>query len=168
MTSGVNPPPRNPHVQIGSHEIGPGRPVFFVGEIGVNHNGSLETTKKLIDVAVDAGCNSVKFQKRTIDIVYTPQELAAPRKSVFGDTNGMLKYGLEFSFEDYVGLSIYCRRKKILWWASPWDVDSVDFLEQVYPAAYKIASPMLTNCEFLERVKETKKPSSRNSYRRWE
>jgi len=87
LNGGTNPQRLNPLVRIGSHEIGVGKPVFFVGEIGINHQGSLETAKKLIEVAVEAGCQAVKFQKRTIDKVYTPEELATPRKSVFGGTN---------------------------------------------------------------------------------
>ena len=80
-------------VTIGGKTIGEGEPTFIIAEIGINHNGSLENAQKLIDVAVDAGCDAVKFQKRTIDVVYTPEELVRPRESVFGNTNGDLIYG---------------------------------------------------------------------------
>jgi len=155
---GFNPPPRNPYVQINHLEIGQGKPVFFVGEIGINHNGNYETALKLIDVAVEAGCQAIKLQKRTVERVYTQEELDAPRQSVFGNTNRALKEGLEFDFEQYVNLSLYCRRKKICWWASPWDLDSVDFLEQVYPNAYKIPSALLTDGELLEHIQKQGRP----------
>ena len=104
-------------VTIGEKSIGEGEPVFITAEIGINHNGSLENAKKLIDVAAEAGCDAVKFQKRTIEVVYTPEELARPRESVFGNTNGDLKRGLEFGAKEYAEIDQYCREKGILWFA---------------------------------------------------
>ena len=95
-------------VTIGNKIVGDGEAVFITAEIGINHNGSLETAKKLIDVAVEAGCDAVKFQKRTIEVVYTPEDLARPRESVFGDTNGDLKRGLEFGKKEYEEIDRYC------------------------------------------------------------
>ena len=83
-------------IKIGNAMVGDDHPCYIVAEIGINHNGDIEIAKKLIDVAVEAGCNAVKFQKRTIDVVYTKEELEKPRESPFGETNGDLKYGLEF------------------------------------------------------------------------
>ena len=91
---------------------GEDKPCYIVAEIGINHNGSLETAKKLIDAAVDAGVDAVKFQKRTVEVVYTAEELARPRESPFGKTNGDLKRGLEFSLNDYMEIDKYCRAKK--------------------------------------------------------
>ena len=98
-------------VKIGNTLVGEGYPCFIIAEIGINHNGDLNLAKKLIDIAVRAGCNAVKFQKRTMDIVYTKDELARPRENPFGPTNGDLKRGLEFGFEQYREISGYCREK---------------------------------------------------------
>src|SRR3989344_4647824 len=108
-------------VTIGNKKVGQGQPCFIVAEIGINHNGSLDTAKKLIDVAADAGCDAVKFQKRTIEVVYTPEELARSRESVFGNTNGDLKRALEFGEKEYTEIDRYCKEKGIMWFASPWD-----------------------------------------------
>src|ERR1700728_1979081 len=100
-------------VKIGNKQLGPGQPAYVIAEIGINHNGDLDLAKRLISVAVAAGCDAVKFQKRTIDIVYPPDELARPRESPFGTTNGELKYGLEFGLEEYRDLDAYCRAVKM-------------------------------------------------------
>jgi len=145
-------------VIIGNKTIGPNRPCFIIAEIGINHNGSLENAKKLINMAHLFNCDAVKFQKRTIEKVYTKEELEKPRPSVFGETNGDLKRGLEFGFEDYKEIDEYCKKLGILWFASPWDVDSVDFLEQFNVCAYKVASACLTDTELLKKIKQTNKP----------
>src|ERR1700681_5037999 len=88
-------------VRIGKKTLGESQPCYIIAEIGINHNGDLDLARRLISVAVAAGCDAVKFQKRTVDIVYTPKELAKPRENPFGTTNGDLKYGLEFGEEDY-------------------------------------------------------------------
>lgn len=145
-------------IKIADKVVGAGEPVFVVAEIGINHNGNIDTAKKLIDVAVRAGCDAVKFQKRTIELVYTPEELAKPRENPFGLTNGDLKRGLEFGQEQYEEIDRYCKEKGIIWFASPWDVKSVDFLEKFNMPCYKIASASLTDDELLNRVKLTGKP----------
>ena len=111
--------------------------------IGINHNGDLDLAKRLISVAHAAGCDAVKFQKRTIDIVYTAEELAKPRESPFGETNGDLKRGLEFGMEQYGEIAAYCRAIKMPWFASCWDAASVDFIARFDVPCYKIASASL-------------------------
>jgi len=137
-------------VRVGSKLVGKGEPCFVIAEIGINHNGSVEIAKKLIDIAVSAGCDAVKFQKRTIDVVYTPEELAMPRSNPFGETNGDLKRGLELKLEDYEEIDEYCKRKGIMWFASCWDKQSVDFMEFFDPPCYKIASATLTDDELMK------------------
>src|SRR5512140_457827 len=129
-----------------------------MAEIGINHNGDVDIAKKLIDVAVSAGCNAVKFQKRTVDVVYSAEELARPRESPFGETNGDLKYGLEFGLEEYQEIDRYCKEKKIAWMASCWDEASVDFIAQFDPPAYKVASASLTDDNLLRHTRAQGKP----------
>jgi N-acetylneuraminate synthase len=136
-------------VRIGKHTIGDGHPCFIVAEIGINHNGNVEIAKKLIDTAALGGCDAVKFQKRTVEVVYTPDELAKPRENPFGPTNGDLKRGLEFGNDQYAEVHRYCTAKDILWYSSCWDEASVDFMEQFNPPCYKIASASLTDDALL-------------------
>jgi N-acetylneuraminate synthase len=136
-------------VHIGNRDIGDGQPAFIIAEIGINHNGDLELAKQLIDASKEAGADAVKFQKRTVDVVYTPEELARPRESPFGKTNGDLKRGLEFGYEQYAEIDRYCREKALMWLASCWDEASVDFMEQFNPPCYKIASASLTDDDLL-------------------
>lgn len=145
-------------VKIGNKFIGDNYPCFIVAEIGINHNGSIELAKKMIDLAVKAGCDAVKFQKRTVDIVYTKEELAKERQSVFGNTNGDLKRGLEFGFKEYSEINKYCKEKGIIWFASCWDEKSVDFIEQFDVPCYKIASASLTDDNLLKYTKSKGKP----------
>jgi N-acetylneuraminate synthase len=145
-------------VSIGNREIGEGQPCYIIAEIGINHNGSLILAKQLIDVAVECGCNAVKFQKRTIEVVYTPEELANPRENPFGATNGDLKRGLEFGLEEYRDIDGYCREKGIDWFASCWDEGSVDFIEQFNPVCYKIASASLTDDNLLKHHRKLGRP----------
>ena len=145
-------------MQVANKTIGDGESTFIIAEIGINHNGSLENAKKLIDVAVKAGCDAVKFQKRTIEVVYTPDELARPRESVFGNTNGDLKRGLEFGEKEYAEIDRHCKEKGILWFASPWDEGSVDFLERFNIPCYKIASASLTDDNLLRHIRSKGKP----------
>ena len=145
-------------LSIGDRLIGKDQPVFIVAEIGINHNGSVELAKKLIDAAVFAGCDAVKFQKRTIEKVYTSEELARPRESPFGGTNGDLKRGLEFSQDVYEEIDRYCREKRIQWFASCWDEESVDFIEKFSPPCYKIASASLTDDNLLRHHTQYGKP----------
>lgn len=145
-------------VKIADKFIGDGHPCFIIAEIGINHNGQVSLAKKMIDIAVTTGCDAVKFQKRTVDVVYTPEELAKERKSVFGNTNGDLKRGLEFSKEDYYEIDRYCRERGILWFASCWDEGSVDFINEFNPPCFKIASASLTDDNLLKHTKSKGKP----------
>ncbi len=130
---------------------------FIIAEIGINHNGSLENAKKLIQISKDCGCDAVKFQKRTIDIVYTKEELSAPRKSPWGTTQREQKIGLEFKKEEYDEINKFCSSKEILWFASAWDINSLEFLDQYDLKYNKIASAMVTNTDFLNEVAKRKK-----------
>lgn len=145
-------------VKIADKIVGDGYPCFIIAEIGINHNGSVDLAKQMIDIAVTTGCDAVKFQKRTIDVVYTKEELAKERKSVFGDTNGDLKRGLEFGIAEYKEIDEYCKKKGILWFASCWDEQSVDFMEQFDVPCYKIASASLTDDNLLKHTRKTGKP----------
>jgi N-acetylneuraminate synthase len=138
--------------------VGDSQSCYVVAEIGINHNGSLEIAKKLIDVACESGCDAVKFQKRTIDVVYTKEELAKPRDNPFGATNGDLKRGLEFSFEQYTEIDSYCKKIGIPWFASCWDENSVDFMRQFDPPCYKIASACITDDKLLLHHRKEGKP----------
>lgn len=145
-------------ITIGDKIIGDGYPCFIIAEIGINHNGSIELAKKMIDIAVTTGCDAVKFQKRTVDIVYTKEELAKERKSVFGNTNGDLKRGLEFGEKEYQEIDKYCKEKGIMWFASCWDEESVDFIDKFNPPCYKIASASITDDNLLKYTKSKGKP----------
>ena len=145
-------------VKIADKLIGDNYPCFVIAEIGINHNGSVELAKKMIDIAVTTGCDAVKFQKRTVDVVYSKEELAKERKSVFGNTNGDLKRGLEFDYEQYKEIDEYCKAKKIMWFASCWDEQSVDFMDQFDIPCYKIASACLTDDNLLKYTKSKGKP----------
>jgi N-acetylneuraminate synthase len=145
-------------MKIGAYEIGLKNPVFIMAEIGINHNGDLEIARKLIAAAKQAGCNAVKFQKRTIDVVYAKEELAAPRETPFGKTNGDLKRGLEFSLEAYQEIDRFCKEQDILWSASPWDEASVDFLAAFNVPFYKIAAASLTDAGLLRKINAMGKP----------
>ena len=145
-------------VIIGNKTISDDSPCFIIAEIGINHNGSIDLAKRMIDEAVMAGCDAVKFQKRTVTKVYTPEELDTYRPNYYGNTNRDLKLGLELSYEDYCEIDKYCKTKKIMWFASCWDIDSVDFIEQFDVPCHKIASALLTDDEFLYKIKSTGKP----------
>lgn len=130
---------------------------FIIGEIGINHNGDLSVAKKLIDGATDAGCNAVKFQKRTVDLVYFKEELDQPRESPWGTTNRQQKNGLEFDADAYTEIDSYCKSRSIDWLASAWDIPSQKFLREYNCNYNKIASPLLTHRELLVAVAEEKK-----------
>ena len=145
-------------VKIGDRIVGGRYPCYIIAEIGINHNGDLDMARKLIDAAVSAGCDAVKFQKRTVDVVYTKEELARPRENPFGPTNGDLKRGLEFGLADYTAIDEYCREKNIVWFVSCWDEGSVDFIDAFNPPAYKIASASLTDDDLLVHTRSKGKP----------
>jgi len=172
------------NVRIGQKIVGPGHPTFIIAELGINPNGDMALAKKLIDIAAKAGADAVKFQKRTIPVVFSKEELEKPREvprwllekaigrkvlpkesvarlraSDFKDTrNGDQKYALEFSELEHAELDAYCRRKGIMWSASPWDEDSVDFLAKFDVPFYKVASASLTDDGLLRHIRSKGKP----------
>jgi len=131
--------------------------VFIVAEIGINHNGDIEIAKKLIDMAKRTGCDAVKFQKRTVEKVYSKEILDSPRESPWGITTRDQKMGLEFNKKEYDFINNYCRQKEIDWFASAWDIDSQIFLRQYNLKYNKISSAMLTDIDFLNIVAEEKR-----------
>jgi N-acetylneuraminate synthase len=133
------------------------RKIFIIAEIGINHNGDLRIAKQLIDMAKTCGCDAVKFQKRTIDVVYTPEMLNAPRDSPWGTTQREQKEGLEFGKAEYEEIDRYCRDVGIEWFASAWDVPSQRFLRQFETKYNKIASAMITHDDLLRAVAEERK-----------
>jgi N-acetylneuraminate synthase len=128
--------------------------IFFIAEVGINHNGDMGVCKELIDVAVDAGCNAVKFQKRDIERVYTKDFLDSPRESPWGTTQRDQKEGLEFGRKQYDEIANYCARKGIEWFASAWDTSSQAFLQQFQCKFNKIASAMIVHHDLLKMVAE--------------
>lgn len=131
--------------------------VRIIAEIGINHNGDVEIAKKLIDGAVSAGADAVKFQKRTVEEVYSKEELDRFRESPWGTTNREQKLGLEFEKNEYDTIDCYCKAKGIAWMASAWDVKSQQFLQQYNLPYNKVSSPMLTHRELLEMIAVEKK-----------
>ena len=131
--------------------------LFLIAEIGINHNGDLGIAKQLIDAAAEAGFDAVKFQKRTIDIVYTQEFLDAPRESPWGSTQRAQKEGLEFSAQDYKEIDRYCKEKGLEWTASAWDMDAQVFLQQFDCSFNKVASPMLGHLPLLKLIASEKK-----------
>ena len=146
-------------VRIGRSSIGPGHPVYVIGEIGLNHNGDVEIAKRLIDVAVEAGAQAVKFQKRTPEIA-TPEHMRdVPRETPWGTMTYLdYRYRVEFGEAEYLEIASYAMRAGIDWFASPWDVPSVEFLEDLDVVAYKVASASLTDLELLDAMARTGKP----------
>ena len=130
---------------------------YLIAEIGINHNGDINIAKELIKNAKDCGFDSVKFQKRTIDIVYDQKTLDTPRESPWGKTTREQKFGLEFEKKEYDEIDKYCKDLKIDWFASAWDVDSLKFLENYNLKYHKIASAMIVDSKFLNEVAKTQK-----------
>jgi N-acetylneuraminate synthase len=171
-------------VAVGEKMVGDGQSVYVIAEIGINHNGSVELACELIDAAAEMGCQAVKFQKRTIPVVYSEEELARSREvpvdvvanaikrgvlatasvarlaasNLQDATNGDLKWALEFNEDEYRVIDTHCRKRGIHWFASPWDAASVGFLEQFDMPAYKVASASLTDDQLLRRIRSTGKP----------
>ena len=130
---------------------------FTIAEIGINHNGNIDIAKKLIDEAAKVGFNAVKFQKRTIDVVYSKEILDSPRESPWGNTQRQQKEGLEFGSSEYDEIDKYCKQKNIIWFASAWDTESLKLLDKYNLNYNKIASAMITDLNFLEEVAKRKK-----------
>jgi len=131
--------------------------IFIIAEIGINHNGDVNIAKQLIDVAKDVGADAVKFQKRTIDMVYPKELLDSPRESPWGKTQRAQKEGLEFGLAQYQEIDAYCKKKGIEWFASAWDIESQKFLRQFACKYNKIASPMIVYEDLLREVASEKK-----------
>jgi len=131
--------------------------VFITAEIGINHNGDIDIAKQLIDVAKKCDCNAVKFQKRTVEKVYSKEILDTPRESPWGTTTREQKIGLEFTKKEYDEIDAYCKQKGIDWYASSWDADSQNFLKNYNLKYNKVASAMLTNNELLNVIAQEKK-----------
>jgi N-acetylneuraminate synthase len=146
-------------IDIAGRRVGNGRPVFVIAEIGINHNGSLELAKKLIDGAVLAGCDAVKFQKRTPEKCVPRDQWQLERDTPWGRLT-YIEYRrmMEFGEPEYRQIDRHCRERGILWFASCWDEESVDFMEQFEPPCYKAASASLTDLELLLKMKFTGRP----------
>lgn len=146
-------------VQLGDHSVGPGKPTYLIAEIGINHNGSVELAKKLIDAAALAGCDAVKFQKRT-PALCTPEAYRDVKRETPWGMMTYLEYRerIEFGREEYDAIDRYCREKPIQWFASCWDRPSVDFISRYDPICYKVASASVTDLDLLNRVAEEGKP----------
>jgi len=131
--------------------------VFVIAEIGINHNGSLDIAKKLIDIATTAGCDAVKFQKRSVEKLYPKKTLDQPRESPWGTTQREQKMGLEFSLKDYAIIDKYCKKKNIPWFASCWDIESQKQMRKFKTKYNKVASAMLIHEELLKTIAEERK-----------
>lgn len=145
-----------PSRTIGDSIVGAGRPVYITGEIGINHNGELSTAFALIDQAAAAGCDAVKFQKRTPEVCTPRDQWEIERDTPWGRMTYIdYRHRVEFGVEEYAAIDEYARQRGIAWFASPWDVESVDFLEQFDVPAHKVASASLTDDELLRRLRAT-------------
>ncbi|WP_167599138.1 N-acetylneuraminate synthase family protein [Chlorobaculum sp. 24CR] len=146
-------------VKIGNGMVGDGHPVYVIAEIGINHNGSLEVARKLIEGAAQAGCDAVKFQKRTPELCVPMDQRQIERDTPWGRMTYMdYRYKVEFGFDDYSEIDAYCRQMGIAWFASCWDEEAVDFMEQFNPPCYKAASASLTDLALLKKTKATGRP----------
>jgi N-acetylneuraminate synthase len=144
---------------VGDKWIGRDQPVCIIGEIGINHNGDLEIAKKLIDAAAVAGCDAVKFQKRTPELCVPAEQRDLRRETPWGTMTYMeYRERVEFGRKEYTKIDAYCRSKGIMWLASCWDEPSVDFIEQFEPACHKVPSACLTDYGLLRRLAETGRP----------
>ena len=144
-------------VSVGKKAIGAGEPVYIIAEIGINHNGDIEIAKQLMDVAVETGCDAVKFQKRTPEICVPEEQKSIPRDTPWGTMSYFdYKKRIEFEQSEFEQIDAYAKKIGIDWFASPWDVPSVDFLESFNVPCQKIASACLTDSELLSAVNKTK------------
>lgn len=146
-------------VSIGTREVGPDQPVYVIGEIGINHNGDLDIARRLIDVAAESGCQAVKFQKRTPEICVPSDQRDQLRETPWGEMTYMeYRRRVELGFDDYQHIAKYCDERGLAWFASPWDVPSVEFLEDLDVVAHKVASAAVTDHDLLRRLRDTGKP----------
>lgn len=146
-------------VKIGNRMVGDGHPAYVIAEIGINHNGDIEIAKKMIDAAVHAGVDAVKFQKRTPEVCTPPEQQKQMRETPWGYITYLeYRYKVEFGLDQYREIDRYCREKGIPWMVSVWDEPSVDFMEQFDTPAYKIPSASLTDFNLLRYARKTGKP----------
>jgi N-acetylneuraminate synthase len=146
-------------VSIGTRPVGDGEPCFIIAEIGINHNGDLNIAKKLITAAAVAGCDAVKFQKRTPELCVPPEQRALMRETPWGVMSYLdYKYRVEFGRDEYLQIDAWCRDHGILWFASCWDEPSVAFIESFEPVCYKIPSACLTDDDLLRVIRHTGRP----------
>jgi N-acetylneuraminate synthase len=146
-------------VRIGNRFVGDGQPVFVIAEIGINHNGSLALAKKLIDGASLAGADAVKFQKRTPEKCVPRDQWEVQRSTPWGSMSYIdYRRKIEFGVEEYVAIDRYCREREIVWFASCWDEESVEFMERFAPPCYKASSASLTDLGLLQAMKKTDRP----------
>ncbi|HVV12717.1 N-acetylneuraminate synthase family protein [Amycolatopsis sp.] len=146
-------------VRIGDREVGEGHPVYTVAEIGINHNGDVEIAKQLIQVAASTGVDAVKFQKRTPEIATPPDMRDTMRDTPWGEMTYLdYRHRVEFGIAEYEEIDRYCKELGIAWFASPWDVPSVEFLEKLDVVTHKVASASLTDHELLKALHDTGKP----------
>ncbi|OGC22514.1 N-acetylneuraminate synthase [candidate division WOR-1 bacterium RIFOXYB2_FULL_42_35] len=149
----------NKTVKIGKDTVGEGHPAYFIAEIGINHNGSVDIAKKLITVAAAAGCNAVKFQKRTPELCVPEAQRNLMRETPWGNmTYFDYRHKVEFGAKEYGEIDRFCKEVGITWFASPWDVDSVDFLEQYNLPCYKIPAAKLTDDTLLKHLRQKGRP----------
>jgi N-acetylneuraminate synthase len=149
----------NREIKIGNNFIGDGYPVFVIAEIGINHNGSLDNAKKLIEGAKAAGVDAVKFQKRTPEICVPKDQWYVERETPWGRMTYIdYRHKVEFDKDDYKVIDNFCKEKNIIWFASCWDVEAVDFMKQFDVPIYKTASASLTDIQLLEKHKQLDKP----------
>jgi len=146
-------------IHVGRRTIGTGHPTFIIGEIGINHNGDLDVARRLIDAAALAGCDAVKFQKRTPEICVPPQQREVVRETPWGLMTYMAyRERVEFGLREYSEIARYCDQKGIEWFVSPWDETAVDFMENFDPVCYKVASASLTDHDLLRKINRTGRP----------
>lgn len=146
-------------VKMRDKAVGDGQITFIIAEIGLNHNGDIDTAKRLIDAALLAGCDAVKFQKRTPEVCVPPEQRDIKRETPWGVMSYLeYRYRVEFGALEYAEIDKYCRERNIIWFASPWDEPSVDFLDHYAPVCYKIPSAGLTDRGLLQHVRATGRP----------
>jgi N-acetylneuraminate synthase len=159
LTAGPLDDVKTSSVQIGDKTVGFGHPTYVIAEIGLNHNGDVNIAKQLIDIAAEAGCDAVKFQKRTPEICVPLEQRAVERETPWGRMTYMdYRYRVEFEDEEYREIDNYCSKLGLQWFASPWDVPSVTFLERFEVVTYKVASASVTDHELLAAIRDTGKP----------
>ncbi len=146
-------------IELGGRKVGDGHPAYIVAEIGINHNGDLELAKRLIDAAMLAGVDAVKFQKRTPELCVPPEQQDIMRETPWGYISYLdYRHKVEFGVDEYSAIDAYCRDRELTWFVSVWDEPSVDFVEPFQPVCYKIPSASLTDHELLRRVRATGRP----------